>query len=116
MYDSLLVLAVLFIASFVFLQLFGDATQPPKRHYYQAYLLICCMAYFVGFWIRGGQTLAMRTWRFKLVSMQGELTLAQALIRFALAAIGLVLFFTAWFDKESCFLHDRVAGTRLVMC
>lgn len=64
----------------------------------------------------GGQTLAMRTWHFRLVSVTGELTMQQALLRFALAPIGILLFFWAWLDKEGCFLHDRLAGTRLVSC
>ncbi len=115
-YDSLLLLAILLLASLIFLLVFGDATQPPKRHYYQAFLLLCCAAYCVGFWMHGGQTLAMRTWHFKLVSVDGKISLRQALIRFALAPIGLILFFSAWFDQEGCFLHDRVAGTRLVKC
>jgi uncharacterized RDD family membrane protein YckC len=89
---------------------------PPKRHYYQLFLLLCCAIYFVGFWMSGGQTLAMRTWHFKLVSARGELTVRQALIRFTLAPIGLTLFFWAWFDRDRCFLHDRAANTRLVMC
>jgi uncharacterized RDD family membrane protein YckC len=114
-YDSLLLLAVLLVASLLFLMIFGDATAPPKRHYYQAFLLLCCAAYFVGFWMRGGQTLAMRTWHFKLVSVQGALTMKQALMRFVLAPIGLVFFFWAWFDSEQCFLHDRLAKTRLVL-
>jgi uncharacterized RDD family membrane protein YckC len=112
----LLLLAILLFASLLFLLVFGDATLPPKRHYYQAFLLLCCATYFMGFWMYGGQTLAMRTWRFKLVSVEGEMTLMQALIRFLLAPIGLVLFFSAWFDKEGSFLHDRAARTRLVKC
>jgi uncharacterized RDD family membrane protein YckC len=115
-YDSLLLLAILLVASLLFILVFGDATMPPKRHYYQLFLLLCCAIYFVGFWMSGGQTLAMRTWHFKLVSARGELTVRQALIRFTLAPIGLTLFFWAWFDRDRCFLHDRAANTRLVMC
>jgi uncharacterized RDD family membrane protein YckC len=115
-YDCLLLLAVLLVASLLFLVIFGDATLPPKRHYFQAFILLCCATYFVGFWMHGGQTLAMRTWRFRLVSSSGHLTLQQALIRFALSPIGLALFIWAWVDKEKCFLHDRLAGTRLVSC
>lgn len=89
---------------------------PSLRYFHQAYLYLICAAYFVGFWRRGGQTLAMRTWRIKLVSATGmKLGLSQMLLRFALAPFGLLLFWWAWLDKERCFLHDRLAGTRLVM-
>jgi uncharacterized RDD family membrane protein YckC len=115
-YDSLLLLAILLLASLLFLLVFGDATLNPKRHYYQAFMLLCTGIYFIGFWMYGGQTLAMRTWRFRLVSVTGELTMRQALIRFTLAPLGILLFFWAWLDKEGCFLHDRWAGTRLVLC
>jgi uncharacterized RDD family membrane protein YckC len=115
-YDGLLLLAVLFAASFVFLAIFGDATHAPLKHFYQACLWLIAAAYFVGFWLRGGQTLAMRTWRIRLVSASGEkLSSGQALLRFTLAPLGLLLFCWAWLDREGCFLHDRLAGTRLVM-
>jgi len=39
--------------------------------------------YFIWFWTHGGQTLAMRTWRVKLVSDEGlSVSLKQALARF----------------------------------
>ncbi|MFM9913066.1 MAG: RDD family protein [Methylophilaceae bacterium] len=115
-YDGLLLLAVLFAASFVFLALFGDATHAPLRHIYQAYLYLVCATYFVGFWRRGGQTLAMRTWHIKLVSASGKrLGFRQTLLRFVLAPLGLLFFCWVWLDKERCFLHDRLANTRLVM-
>lgn len=116
LYDSLLVLAVLFVASFVFIRLLGDATHAPLRLFYQLYLLAVCAMYFVGFWLRGGQTLAMQTWRFRLVARTGQpLSLVQALLRFFLAPLGLLLFWWAWVDREKCFLHDRISGTRVVM-
>lgn len=116
LYDGLLMLAVLFVASYVFLLVVGDATQPPTRFFYQLYLLGACAVYFVGFWRRGGQTLAMKTWRFKLVTLSGQpLDLRRAVFRLLLAPLGLLLFWWAWLDPQRSFLHDRLAGTRLVM-
>jgi uncharacterized RDD family membrane protein YckC len=114
-YDGLLLLAVLFAASFIFLRLFGDATHSPLRQIYQVYLYLVSVIYFVGFWRHGGQTLPMRTWHIKLVSATGSnVGLAQALLRFVLAPWGLLFFWTAWLDKERCFLHDRLSNTRLL--
>lgn len=116
LYESLLVLAILLVASALFIALFGDATHAPRRLFYQLYLFLVSMAYFIGFWMHGGQTLAMKTWRFKVVGPDGQsLTLSRAVIRFLLAPLGLLLFCYAWLDKERCFLHDRLVGTRLVM-
>lgn len=115
LYDTLLLVAVLMLASFLFLQIFGDATHPPLRYLFQVYLLFFCSLYFVGFWLKGGQTLAMRTWRFRLVAAGGgSVTARQAILRFFLAPLGLAMFWWALLDREGSFLHDRLAGTRLI--
>lgn len=119
-YDLLLLLAVLFTAAFLFLVLFGSAVEPPRRYFFQVYMLVVSGAYFGWFWLHGGQTLAMKTWRLRLVAMNGNaLTVRQAIIRFVLAAGGLLFFGAGWWwsflDRDGCFLHDRLAGTRLVL-
>jgi len=118
-YESLLVTAVLFLAAFVFIPLAGDVGVAWKRHAFQIYLLGVLFAYFSLFWMRSGQTLAMKTWRIRLVDRNGKLiSLKQALMRFILAFLGLGLFglsiVWALFDRDRQFLHDRLAGTRLV--
>lgn len=118
-YDLLLLLAILFAAGFLFLALFGSAVEPPRRYFFQIYLLLVSGAYFGWFWLHGGQTLAMKTWRLRLIAVSGNaLTVRQACIRFILAAAGLAFFGVGWwwslFDRDGCLLHDRLAGTRLV--
>ena len=69
--------------------------------------------YFLGSWLRGGQTLPMKAWRIRLVGV----TPARALLRLVLAAALLptgVSIVWALFDREQQFLHDRLAGTRLI--
>jgi uncharacterized RDD family membrane protein YckC len=61
----------------------------------------------------------MRTWRLRLVDRAGNPPQVRtAMVRFAAAAIGLplgaVALWWALFDRERLFLHDRLAGTRLV--
>jgi uncharacterized RDD family membrane protein YckC len=119
-YDLLLLLAVLFVAAFLFLVVFGSAVEPPRRYFFQVYLLLVSGAYFSWFWLHGGQTLAMKTWRLSLVTVNGNpLLLRQACIRFTLATIGLLFFGAGWwwafFDREHCLLHDRLTGTRIVL-
>jgi uncharacterized RDD family membrane protein YckC len=118
-YELLLVTAVLFVAALPFLYLVGNAETGWLRHLFQIYLLGVLFAYFSAFWLRSGQTLAMKTWRIRLVNPDGaRLTLRQAALRFLVALPGLLLagigFWWALFDRDRQFLHDRIVGTRLV--
>ncbi len=118
-YESLLVTAVVFVASFIVMPVVGEMHAPWQRHLFQAYILCVLFAYFSTFWLRSGQTLAMKTWRIRLVRQNGAtLTFRQAAFRFALAVPGLLLagigVWWALVDRDKQFLHDRIAGTRLV--
>jgi uncharacterized RDD family membrane protein YckC len=117
-YDALLLLAVLFVATFVFLALFGSAVHPPRRYLLQLWLLLVAGCYFIWFWTHGGQTLAMKTWRLRLVAEDGRaVDWRAALLRFLVAvpSIGLgVGMVWALIDREGKFLHDRLAHTRLM--
>ena len=118
-YDGLLVLAVMFAAAFPFILILGGATEAPLRHVFQAYLFCVLAAYFVWFWTHGGQTLAMKTWRVRLVVIpRGDVSTVTAISRFVLACAGLAFFGAGWwwmlFDREGLTLHDRLTGTRLI--
>lgn len=118
-YESLLVTAVVFVASFIIMPVIGDMHAPWQRHLFQIYILGVLFAYFSVFWLRSGQTLAMKTWHIRLVQQNGAaLTFKQAVLRFVYAAPGLMLagigFWWAFFDRDKQFLHDRLAGTRLI--
>lgn len=84
-----------------------------------AHLFLVLLIYFVWFWTHGGQTLAMRTWRLRIVTRAGRpLRPAQALMRFLLCWPSLGVFgvgiLWALVDPERQFLQDRIAGTRIV--
>ncbi len=118
-YELLLVVAVVFVASFAVLPVVGDLHAAWQKHLFQVFLLAVLFAYFAAFWLRSGQTLAMKTWRVRLVRADGQaLTLKLAAQRFALALLGLGLgglgFWWALVDRDRQFLHDRLLGTRLV--
>ena len=85
-----------------------------------AHLFLVMLVYFVWFWSNGGQTLAMKTWRIRLSSRTGQpVPPAQALMRYLLCwpSIGLGGIGILWalFDRDGQFLHDRIAGTQLVL-
>lgn len=76
-------------------------------------------AYFIWCWHHGGQTLAMQTWKIRLSTPNGaKPSVARLVLRYTLAwpsvtYLGVGLFW-ALFDRDRQFLHDRLAGTRLV--
>lgn len=116
-YDGMLLVGVLFVAGFLFVTLMRYTGQPQLRPFFQAYLVGVIAAYFLWFWLHGGQTLAMKTWHIRLESADGKaLTLNQAMRRFALAWLCFLGVGILWalIDKDRQFLHDRLAGTRLV--
>ncbi len=118
-YESFLVVALLLIATGLFVAVFGDSRSPPLRTVLQLHLLVTVGVYFVWNWSRGRQTLPMRTWRLRLIDRHGAPPgYRTATVRYVAALIGLALFGTgilwALIDPERRFLHDRIAGTRLV--
>lgn len=119
LYELLLLAALLLVASFAYIPIFGVLHGPFQKAVFQLYLLVVVGVYFVTFWVRGGQTLAMKTWHIRLVSDTGAaLPLSLCTLRFALAFAGLLCaglgFLWALVDREHQFLHDRLARTRLV--
>jgi uncharacterized RDD family membrane protein YckC len=119
LYELLILLALVFIATLPFSYLFGDATQGWKRHFLQAWVLAVTAAYFTWFWTRGGQTLPMKTWRLRLVRADGgPVAFTHALRRYVLAVLGFAAlglgFLWALVDRDRQFLHDRLSGTLLV--
>jgi len=118
-YETLLLLALVFVATFPFLAFLGDSTQGWRRHLLQAWVLVVWGAYFAWFWTRGGQTLPMKTWRIRVVRFDGApLGVGRAVHRYVLAVLGLTAvglgFAWALVDRDRQFLHDRLAGTALV--
>jgi len=119
-YEALLLFAVLFAGSFAYFAVSRLVPFILPRSVFQAYLLLLAAAYFVSQWVRGGQTLPMKTWRIRLVSGDGStVSSRQAVIRY-IAAIASWLalgagYLWAILDKDGQFLHDRLAGTRLVV-
>ena len=117
-YDALLVVAVMFIATFPFLAFLGDATHGWRRHLLQAWIVFVIGAYFVWFWTRGGQTLPMKTWHIRLTRADGSpVNVARAIHRYAIALLGTAAlglgFLWALVDRDRQFLHDRLSGTVL---
>jgi len=121
LYEALLVFALMFFAGLAF---HGAASGPltaSLRPIFQLYLFLGIGLYFNWCWLRGGQTLPMKTWKLCLKSADGNpITAQQALTRYILAWVSAIPagagFCWAFLDRDHQFLHDRLAGTRVIMC
>jgi uncharacterized RDD family membrane protein YckC len=117
-YEALLIFAVLFLAAIGYLFTEAVLQLGHSRLIFQGFLAGVAAAYFIWHWTRG-QTLAMKTWRIRLVRENGSsVSAGRAALRFFAAALGLaaagLTFAWALVDADGQFLHDRVADTRLV--
>ena len=118
-YEFLLLIAVLFIAGFIFHLIYNDTESPYFRPIFQFYMLSVAGIYLVWFWTHGGQTLAMQTWKMRVVSTSGEeINIWQAIARYFFAITSISFFgcgiIWALFDRESQFLYDRIVGTKII--
>ena len=140
-YESMLLFGIAFGAALLFsIAAQVRSGVDVRRPLLIAFLVVVFGIYFGWCWTRG-QTLAMRTWNIRVVDTVGRpLTQARALFRYACAwlwilpplafiatlrlpAAGVALSVGAWiaawalssnFHPQRQFLHDALAGTRLV--
>ena len=144
LYEGVLLFAVAFLATWLFqFAAAGALVDGWQRTALQLYLGAVFAAYFLWCWLRGGQTLAMKAWNIRLIAPgRTSLPAGLALFRLALATVLVGSFWAAlvaafmhrnpwiafatlgvsgaslgWalFDRDRQFLHDRLAGTRLVL-
>lgn len=148
-YEGLLLVAIVFVASFIALPLVtpghaGGADTLAIPDLAHRVILFCILFavvawYFTWSWTGLHRTLPMKTWRLRLALADGSPVPARtALLRFLCACIGPALavlaygalrpyglgahavwlvalnFLWAFVDPERQFLHDRLAGTRIV--
>ena len=141
-YEFFLLFAVAMLAVLVYILATCNRQEPVFQYGLKVFLFIATGAYFTWCWRDSGHTLAMKTWRIKLVQPgHARLPWRTAIVRYLLAwgwfapalsacavlglhdraeiGIALALGMLAWaatalFDKDRQFLHDRLAGTRLV--
>lgn len=140
-YDLLLITAIEFFVNFLFIFVTGNRQAPVYHQLGIALFFVVAAAYFIHAWSGSGFTLAMKTWRIKVVKVgHARVPFTAALLRHVFAwgwllpalfashvlklshgqtgaalVIGIAVWaLTALFDKDRQFLHDRLAGTRLI--
>ena len=97
---------------------FFQITLSAKWQWLHLFLLL--MFYNLFFWLKSGQTLAMKTWKLKLVdsATSGRLRPLQAVLRYFAIWLSTALFCIGFifpaFDKYRRSLHDIIAGTNII--
>lgn len=119
-YDLLLLAAIWMLVTIAVLAARGGDPVPAGSLPFRLLLLLTAAGFFVGFWVAGGQTPGMRTWRLRIVGRQeGPPDLPTGVIRFAVgllsgACLGLGLFWL-WLGRPAQTWYDRLAGTRVIV-
>jgi len=120
LYDALLVVALLILASIPFIAVRGgQIVEPDDNLFYQLCMLLVIYLFFVGFWTRKGRTLGMQSWGMQLETDGGQkVNVTTASLRFVAAIVswlplGLGFAWQLW-DRDGLSWHDRLSRTRLV--
>lgn len=120
LYDLLLLLSVLFLATIVPVVLNGGQAINSGNPLFFFYLLMVGLFFYGWFWTHGGQTLGMRAWKIYLVGQNHvSITWKQASLRFAAALLSWLFlglgFWWQWIGKEKQSWHDVISGTQLIL-
>ncbi|MDB5798541.1 MAG: hypothetical protein JWP36_2443 [Paucimonas sp.] len=140
-YEGLMMFGVVFGAGLLYSIVMQQRHALAMRAGMQAWLFLVIGFYFIWFWSRGRQTLPMKTWHIALVDELGQaLSYRRALLRylfswlwflpaallawlagagkwptFALLGANMMLWaMTIYLDPQRQYLHDRLAGTRMI--
>lgn len=141
LYEAMLLFGVVFIAGWLFSTLLQQRNALYLRHALQYWLFFVVGAYFVWFWTHGGQTLAMKTWRIRIVDRHGRpLGYGRAFLRYIMSWLwflpGLVIAWatgargwwlalipassvvlwalTSRLSSDRQFYHDKLSGTAII--
>jgi len=115
-YDSLLIFAVLFLASAIAL-VFNQGEAIESSPWFSLYLMFVLFTYYAWFWQKSGQTLGMRVWKIRIVTESGAnpgwivcyQRLACALLSWLCFGLGYL-----WRLFRPYTWHDRLSHTRII--
>jgi len=107
LYEGVLLFGVLMVAGWLYSSLTQQRHALQGKTGLQLFLFVVLAVYFVWFWSHGGQTVAMKTWRVRLLTVDGQpLSQARALLRYLLCWLWFVPSLLAvWLAG----LHDGVS-------
>ena len=115
-YDLLLLMSVLFIATALILPFNAGQAFNPQHWFYPLYLVTISFVFYGWFWTHGGQTLGLRAWKLQVLTFDRQtITWLQAFWRFSGAiiswgAFGLGFFWSLVDQNHRCW-HDSFSKT-----
>jgi uncharacterized RDD family membrane protein YckC len=120
LYDALLLLAVLFLATALLLPFNSGQAFTSNQIFFPVYLLAVSFAFYGWFWTHGGQTLGLRAWKIKVLTVDKKpLSWQHALLRFCAALLSWLVvgcgFLWLMVDKNKRSWHDHLSKTALFM-
>lgn len=125
LYDGLLLIGVLMLATALFLPFTGgeavvSGRNPVLEWVYRAALLALIVGFFGIFWTLRGQTLGMASWRLRVEREDGALLgWGDTLRRLGWSVLSLLPlglgFLWVVLDPQRRAWHDRMSGTRVVV-
>ena len=121
-YDCFLLIALLFITTAIFNSInHGKAIESDNIIYIPLVLTLSVITFFFfsWFWMHGGQTLGLKTWRLRVMNINFErISWQQATIRFIAALLSIAFFGLGFiwslFHKERKTWHDIISKTVVV--
>lgn len=115
LYDSLLIVALLFIATAILLPFNkGEAISGPI---YSLYLLLVVFIFYSWFWNKSGQTLGMKVWKIRIINDYGfnpSWPVSFLRLFFALLSFGCIGLGYLWRLFTPYTWHDRLSQTRII--
>ncbi|MFZ4504002.1 MAG: RDD family protein [Methylovulum sp.] len=115
-YDSILLLALFFLATALLLPFNNGQAFTGHDYYYPCYLLAVSFIFYGWFWTHGGQTLGLKAWKIKVLTLDKKpLNWKQALIRFLATLLSWSVFGLGFLwilvDKNRLSWHDHLSNT-----
>ena len=119
-YDALVVAALCMLTTLIVLVFRGGEPVSPGNPLYQASLFATAAAFFVTFWVKGGQTVGMRAWRIRVERQSGgalswQLGVARFIVGvLCLMPLGLGMLWLQ-IDRDRLTWYDRLTKTRVII-
>lgn len=131
LYDTLLsisvVATVMAVISAICMMLIGNgyiditgynspADYVASQGWFRLLMLYVWGLFFIGFWVKGGQTLGMRAWRLRVQNEDGSLIhVRQAIVRACFSLFGLGNLMLLVMPRQKLALQDRLADCEVIV-
>ena len=117
-YDGVLVVAIVIITSLPFYS-FNVEESFLLKLTMQLYFYLIIQYFFVWFWVNSTATLGMKSWKIKIVDINGNnISYKKAIVRFNVSILSISIFglgfLISLFRKDKKCLHDIISRTQLI--